>query len=57
MLAVTDTKEPSLVVSYLPNLTSASQPMKGAKSDEANSAVVINVGETKFRNAALVKSW
>ena len=53
MLAVTDSKEPSLVVSYLPNLTSASQPMNGAKSDETNSDVVTNVGE----KTPLVSCW
>ena len=57
MLAVTDTKEPSLVVSYLPNLTSASQPMNGAKSDETTSAVKTNVGEAAFRNAVLFNTW
>ena len=58
MLTVTctDTKGPSLVVSYLPNVTSASQlPMMRAESDETNFDVATNVGETKFTISALAE--
>ena len=51
MLAVMEIKEPNLIVSYRPILTSASQPIKGAKIPETNSVAVAKTGEVKFKYA------
>ena len=41
MLAMKENSEPDLIILYLPNFTSASQPMRGAKSLEANMEIVV----------------
>ena len=52
MLAVKETKEPNLIVSYRPILTSANQPIKGAKIPEKHCDAVRKTGEVKFKYAA-----
>ena len=39
MLAENEANEPNLTISYLPNLTSASQPNTGAQQKDENLAV------------------
>ena len=51
MLPVKEIKEPNLIILYRPILTSASQPIKGAKI-ETNCDAVIKTGEVKFKFAA-----
>ena len=41
MLAMNEKREPDLIISYLPNFTSASQPTRGARSLEANMEIVV----------------
>ena len=41
MLAMNANSKPDLIISYLPNFTSASQPMKGARIRETNMEIVV----------------
>ena len=56
MLPKNETIEPNLIVLYRPILTSASQPMKGAKNPEKNSDPVVTHGEVKCKKAAQVNN-
>ena len=48
MLPENHVNEPNLIISYLPNLTSASQPRRGARRDPTISDIAVKVGGTKI---------
>ena len=49
MLTKNDVNEPNLIISYLPNLTSASQPRRGARRDATILDMIVKfLGRTNF---------